>query len=231
MEAAQRLLFSQRLRIAVQAAGGLFKVSQSSRVPKRTLGNYMDGTSDPKAYTLQAIARATGKSVDWLLGGDPAEALARSLLGADAKDGAISLPDFALIPRYDVRASAGPGAVVTAEEITEHLAFKRDWLARLGLNPQFAGLANSDGDSMEPTIPNGALILLDLSIKDVANGHIYAIRRDDELLVKRIQIRLDGTVVLIPDNPLYEREEVAPEVAAQLHIVGRVVWIGYSLIK
>jgi len=42
--------------------------------------------------------------------------------------------DFVFVPRYNVYASAGGGANISSELIVDHLAFKREWLAHMGLS-------------------------------------------------------------------------------------------------
>lgn len=97
------------------------------------------------------------------------------------------------------------------------------------MTPQNAGLITAQGDSMHPTIPDGAMLLIDLSIRDVRNGYIYVVVKDGSLLVKRVQTKMDGSVVLISDNPVYEREELPANQVAELHIAGRVVWVGHPI--
>lgn len=210
-------VFSERLREAINEIGGRAEMARQSGVHQRLLSRYSAGETEPGIAAVIKIATAARKPIAWFFGQFELE------LGANLA------PDLVMVPRYDVRASAGLGSLVPAEEISDYLAFKREWFSRMGLNPQNATLVTADGDSMEPTIPNGAMLLLDLSIVEVANGYIYAIRREGELLVKRVQQRFDGTVVLISDNPRYEREEVPPERVNELHVVGRVRWIAHDL--
>lgn len=167
---------------------------------------------------MRALAAALRRPIEWFFGQEEFD------LGTNLS------PELVLIPRYDVRASAGLGALVPSEEIADYLAFRRDWLSRIGVSPENSILAELAGDSMEPTIPDGALILINTAVHRVMNGFIYAIRRGDELLVKRVQIRVDGTVVLIPDNPRYDREEFSADRAVDLHVVGQVVWNAYALV-
>ncbi|MCB1472664.1 MAG: S24 family peptidase [Rhodobiaceae bacterium] len=82
---------------------------------------------------------------------------------------------------------------------------------------------------MEPSIPDGAIMLLDTAITEVRNGWICAIVRDGELLVKRIQKKLDGSVLLISDNERYQAEEIGEDRLHQLHIAGRVRWVGRAV--
>lgn len=59
------------------------------------------------------------------------------------------------------------------------------------------------GDSMEPTIPNGAWVMI-REQPDVENGEIAAVlvNGDTEVTLKRVRKQGDS-VVLMPDNPKY----------------------------
>jgi phage repressor protein C with HTH and peptisase S24 domain len=77
---------------------------------------------------------------------------------------------------------------------------------------------------MVPTIPDGSLLVVDHSQREVANGYITVIGIGDDLLVKRIRRRLDGMIELISDNPTYAPELIATDRLDQLRIVGRAVY-------
>lgn len=63
-----------RLREAVRIGGGPTQVAEKSRLPLRTLANYLAGRGEPRATAIGAIARACDVSVQWLIYGDgPAE--------------------------------------------------------------------------------------------------------------------------------------------------------------
>lgn len=192
-------------------------LSRETGIAPSTLSGYRKG-SIPSADVALRLADAMGVEVRWLVSGEgpqePAEKFA---------------DQYTTVRRYEVRAGAGTGLVATAEDVTEELSFRRDWLRRIGMTPQNAGLITAQGDSMHPTIPDGAMLLIDLSIRDVRNGYIYVVVKDGSLLVKRVQTKMDGSVVLISDNPVYEREELPANQVAELHIAGRVVWVGHPI--
>ncbi|MEK4181758.1 XRE family transcriptional regulator [Aeribacillus sp. FSL K6-1121] len=77
------------------------------------------------------------------------------------------------------------------------------------------------GDSMEPTIPNGAIVLIRAQ-PDVENGEIAAVlvNNDEEATLKRIKKEGD-TVWLIPDNPKYPFIKVSKEHPAR--IIGKAI--------
>ncbi len=133
---------------------------------------------------------------------------------------------FVLVPRYDVQASAGPGAVVTSEQVVDHLAFRTEWVKRMGLDPKRLALISVVGDSMEPTLSEGDLVLIDTRITSIRSNAIYAIARGDEIVIKRMWPKFDGTLIIKSDNPIYGDEEVPADIAAELRVIGRVTWCG-----
>lgn len=138
---------------------------------------------------------------------------------------------FSLIARYQVSASAGSGLSVLDEEVIESLAFKTDWLRRIGIDPAQSGLIQAHGDSMSPTISDGALMLVDMrEDQPIRHGCIYVILRDGDLIVKRVDRSSgDGSVDLVSDNKRYKKQTVTIEELADMRIPGRVVWVGKAL--
>lgn len=139
----------------------------------------------------------------------------------------LDLEAFVTVPRYDVSACAGHGAVIHSEQIVDYLAFRSDWVHNaLGVSSKDLALISVKGDSMEPTLSNGDLILLDMHQGKIEDNAIYALQHNATLVVKRVQRRLDGSVVVKSDNPRYEAEALGADAAALLKVVGRVVWAG-----
>ena len=128
------------------------------------------------------------------------------------------------MPRYEIAASAGSGAVVQSEQIVDHLTFKAEWLkVTLGLSPAQAAVISVVGDSMEPYLADGDLILIDMGVARIENDSIYVLQSGDSLLVKRIQKKIDGTVIVRSDNARYEPEQFQGDAAERLRVVGRLV--------
>lgn len=143
-------------------------------------------------------------------------------------NGLVSEADgYIKVPRFEVKASAGGGAIIHSEQIVDHLYFKTEWVKNvLGIPRDYLALISVQGDSMEPTLSNGDLILIDTSTSRVEDGAIYVVQYEDALLVKRLQKKYDGSVVIRSDNTHYEPEILHGEEANNLKIVGRVVWAG-----
>jgi phage repressor protein C with HTH and peptisase S24 domain/plasmid maintenance system antidote protein VapI len=166
------------------------------------------------AELLMNVRRGDGRSV--------AQQLETLTKGSDA--------GYVYVPRFDLAASAGNGAHIHDEAVVDHLAFRRDWVQRaLGLDPTSLALIDARGDSMSPTIENGDLLLLDTRNGQSRSDGIYVINLAGALLVKRLRIKLSGTVEVMSDNPKYSSEAVSGSELDRLVLVGRVVWHGRKI--
>ena len=135
---------------------------------------------------------------------------------------------YAYIPLLDVRAAAGNGALVDGENEIDVLAFKKDWIRReLHVSSDNLRLIYVEGDSMEPDLRAGDIVLLDHTDTSARREGIYVLRMDGALLVKMLQRLPGGIVKVISRNTAYESFTI---MAAELEdgngtaIVGRVVW-------
>jgi phage repressor protein C with HTH and peptisase S24 domain len=139
-------------------------------------------------------------------------------------------PERVAVPRLDVGASAGAGAVAGSEAAEGEIAFDRKWLRRLGSRDAAAlSIIRVEGDSMAPTLADGDEILVDRgdAAQRLRDG-IYVLRIDDALVVKRLTLGpASGRASVTSDNPAYPGW---PNCAlADVDMVGRVVWVGRRL--
>ena len=77
---------------------------------------------------------------------------------------------------------------------------------------------------MEPTVHDGDLLFVDTSVRNIENSRIYVLNSNDVLLVKRLSVRLDGSIDVRSDNPKYEPELIRPNDRTVLQIIGQVVY-------
>lgn len=146
--------------------------------------------------------------------------------------------EYASIALHEASLSAGPGFNNGSSNIIDHLAFRRDWLHRLNVNPSQACLARIAGDSMFPTLSANDMVLLDTrqgmpqmrdrSNKDKRRSPIYAFVQDGEARVKRLERPATDVVMLISDNPDYAPELLTGQQATSLEVIGKVVWWGHT---
>jgi phage repressor protein C with HTH and peptisase S24 domain len=178
----------------------------------RILRGYKD--DDVSLQVILKLASESGVPASWIIFGETPSQLDSN---------------FALVPRLEVRASAGAGAIALTESADEFLPFKLDWLRRIGINPRFARTMFAHGDSMEPTISDGDLMLIDESVHRIVDQGIYVVVYDGLVLVKRVQIQRDGGVVLKSDNPRYDPEAVPADEVTDIRVAGRVRWYGRTV--
>lgn len=144
---------------------------------------------------------------------------------------ALETGALVLVPRLDVSASAGGGALVEYEEEEDLVAFSDRWLRERHITPSAARMLTAKGDSMEPTIRTGDTLIIDTSIRMAVDSAIYVVVYGGLLLVKRLFMLFDGGVVLSSDNKaVYGRDEEIPASEIdQLHVAGRVMWCGRAM--
>ena len=133
--------------------------------------------------------------------------------------GGVSEPATFRIPRLDVTASAGPGAVNGDEALLGLDDVSLDTARALGLQEGLAAIIRVEGTSMAPGLLDGDRLLIDQAsrIPD-ARGGIYVIRVDDTLLVKRVR-RYGRELIASSDNP-----EAPPLPDGSMEVIGRAVW-------
>lgn len=134
-------------------------------------------------------------------------------------------PAVLAVPRYDIRASAGPGALTDADRATGSLPFDRAWLKARGGRDGELSVIRVTGDSMAPALLDGDDILVDRS-RIAASEGIHVLRLDGALVVKRVKLLPGDRIAVISDNPDYPKDVRS---RGEVEIVGRVIWIGRAL--
>ena len=79
---------------------------------------------------------------------------------------------------------------------------------------------------MEPGICDGDLLLIDTEVPQIKDFGVFVIEVRAERLVKRVQRKFDGSLILISDNPLYQPEVIAAALVGEITVIGKVVWRG-----
>jgi phage repressor protein C with HTH and peptisase S24 domain len=184
------------------------------------------------AYIQQFIKRGTPRKLDeqdrrtiaGYLG------VSEALLGGPPARQPGDSGEMVRIPRLDVGASAGHGAINDSEAPVAHIAFDPKWLRELcrgGTNQ--LSFIRVQGDSMSPTLADGDDILVDGGDgADRLRDGIYVLRREDTLMVKRLAINpFAARATISSDNPAYPEWRDCE--LSTLAIIGRVVWAGRRL--
>ena len=215
--------FAARLKAAVQRGGGPKAVSEAASVPLSTLNTYLAGSAEPKITIAVRLAQALAVPLSDLLddaaeGEGPGNQTSRLGIQAQA--------EAAAIPMLDLYVSAGPGYENEPAKSAEVMWLPRSLLRALGVREKYARFMVARGDSMIPTIKDGALVLVDTSFSRAKDEGIYVVLVGNGLRIKRIAFGWQGSINLLSDNDQYPPEKVDAPEAEALRIMGKVVWAG-----
>jgi phage repressor protein C with HTH and peptisase S24 domain len=139
---------------------------------------------------------------------------------------------YAHIPLHEASLAAGGGFENGESVVIDYLTFRCDWLRRVRVSPDAAVLARIRGDSMQPTISDGDVVMIDTRRRDVERhaahgrlprGHVYALRGDDGARVKRLAM-IGDLMMVMSDNPEHQTEIYDRRSWRDNAIIGRVVW-------
>jgi phage repressor protein C with HTH and peptisase S24 domain len=228
---AEQAGFVARLRLVVAQWPSADRLARATGVSPSAFRKWLKGEAEPSRDRLVALAGTAGVSVAWLAQGEGPEPDLVSL-DARARSPGEAVPDtsqFHLLPKVPEAAAAGGGKPTTSGA-TEFIGFRHDWLrTTFHREPQDVILETAIGESMEPHIRNGDLLLVDTTDQTFRNFGIYVIEIRAERLVKRVQRKFDGSLILISDNAVYQPETISAELAKEVRVVGRVIWRGGTL--
>ena len=105
-----------------------------------------------------------------------------------------------------------------------HLAFRREWLEAHGIAADACSAIEVEDDSMEPTLQEGAWILVDHQRTRRQGNGIFALQIQNELRIRRA-VYSDEDWLLASDNPKV-RASAWPSNA---RVLGQVLWTGRVL--
>lgn len=172
---------------------------------------------------VRIVAEQFDVSADWLFFGRGT----RSIRKGELQPSSTCDVELKLIPMAEARLSAGNGSLEVNGDCERSYAFRMDFLLRKG-NPDKMVLMRVAGDSMQPEIMDGDVVLLDQSKVDIIPGRIFAVGFDDAIYLKRID-KQPGKVILKSVN-----EEAYPpieldmrgDMAEFFRVIGKVIWSG-----
>lgn len=134
-------------------------------------------------------------------------------------------PDIVFVERVKARPRAGNGGLETDGEHDGLYSFHSSFIARKRGKPDDMKIFAVAGDSMAPTLNDNDLIMVNLKERDVRSGYVYLLRMGDELMVKRLENRPGGILLIRSDNSAYEDIPVnKADIGGEIEIFGRMVW-------
>lgn len=224
------MTIAERLDAAMTAARikSQSALSRASGVPQPTINRILKDVHkhSPDTKTLQALAQSLGVSFEWLAEGRG------DMRRAGFNDVATPPEDeFDLVPQLDLGAACGDGKFADHVVVKGGLAFKKTFMKQFGISEATGRVIYAQGSSMEPTIGNGRVVLINLSDTQPQDGRVFLICDQDGAMILKRLIReyepsLQDTVWKTrSDNPDKRSfpDKILPD-DPRVKIVGRAIW-------
>jgi phage repressor protein C with HTH and peptisase S24 domain len=241
----RRMEYKDRLKQARKHAKlSQLELAQRVGITQTSISDLERGKSASSSYNA-SIAKNCGVSAIWLENGTGPMIPVRLELAVHNKemkgfepagsgnvqayDPEDQLPDDAVaISEYQVNFSAGNGHQALYEIIEESdpAIYKLSWFRAERIKPEKCKRFRVRGDSMETTLFDGDSVLVNMEENEptkIIDGKVYALRYGNDLRIKRLFKKLDGSLRLVSDNQAYPIEDIAADVAQEhITIIGRV---------
>lgn len=172
------------------------------------------------------IASVLGVRPEWLSTGEGEMASSSAREPSALYQVKPSLNGIYRVDVLDVKASAGPGSIVTSDFVETIRAIEyttEQARALFGNRPAtHVKVITVNGDSMDGTISPGDQIFVDTGVTHFDGDGVYVFVFGKTLHVKRLQMQRDRLAV-ISDNPIYEKWYVEPEDEDAFYVMAKVL--------
>lgn len=199
------------------------ELARRVKVSQPTINALIKGGATGSKH-LHTIAAELETSPAWLAGEtDDRSPVAPRKSAIDALSDEL---DLAILPEYDIGYGMGEGADLSERyEQTGIVPFSRTWLrSMMGGSVNELFVARGDGDSMEPTLYDGDIVLIDTAQQTVRKqDRIWAVIYGDLGMIKRVRRTPAGSYLLLSDNAKVPPVECFD---GEMNVIGRVVWVG-----
>ncbi|MDP8912805.1 MAG: helix-turn-helix domain-containing protein [Pseudomonadota bacterium] len=198
------------------------ELARRVKISQPTISDLIKGNNTSSKH-LHRIAAELETSPAYLAGETDDDA--PLTVAPSAMDALADKYDLAVLPELELGYSMGGGAVFDQYEHRGVVPFQRSWL-RTMMRGSFDDLfvARGEGDSMQPTLLDGDIVLIDTAQRDIRQqDRIWAISYGDLGMIKRVRRLPGGSYQLLSDNLAVPPIECSDE---EMHVVGRVIWVG-----
>lgn len=228
---AERLKLARKEQgLSQKALGELIGVSQAA-IQKIEVGKAKETTK------ILDLSNALGVRPEWLSSGHgemretPSKTNRESSIPpernwgtVDAWDGSTPLPDDEVEVPFlkDIELACGDGSYGEDDYNGFMLRFSKATLKRVGAQKGSVLCFPAHGNSMEPLIPEGSTVAINLLDKKIVDGKVYAINQDGWKRLKALHRSGPNRVIIRSFNSAeYDDEEADID---QIEILGRMFW-------
>lgn len=131
-----------------------------------------------------------------------------------------SYDDYYPVPFREAGGAMGGGYHIGSRKIISHISLRRDFLLTKTNNLEALSFIHASGESMSPTIPPDAAVLIDESQKEPMNNKIYYVMLNGLYFIKRVEVKEGRVMSIISDNGLIKTEIAADDC---FEILGRAI--------
>lgn len=184
------------------------------------VSDWENGRTMPEASRLPALAKKLGTSISELLGESAPTASTQP-----------SQDEFDLVPQLDLAAACGDGKFAEHVVVKGGLAFKKTFMKQFGISETTGRVIYAQGSSMEPTIGDGRVVLINLADTQPQDGRVFLIcDQDGAMILKRLIREYEPSIQQTvwktrsdnPDKRGYP-DKILPD-DPRVKIVGRAIW-------
>ncbi|MFZ6049548.1 S24 family peptidase [Pseudomonas sp. CR3202] len=181
---------------------------------------YVGDTENIRNENLIALAEGYDTTVDWLLSGkgEPPR--------RNGNPHETVFPVDLLISPYDLNTEGHGQAPVDYSQFVRTITVSEQQLEKLGIDyssPANLSVITAWGQSMERTINDKDLVLLDRGISKYAGDGVYLVTWAGHLFIKRLQLAGTNQLELISDNPTHKTRVVAMD-EVNVHAKAVLIW-------
>jgi len=228
--------FADRIR-ALIGEGSANAFARECAIGESSVRQYLAGGVPGLDKVIQ-IARAKNVRVEWLATGEGPQAVAsaqqnlledarREEIGGDftpsrevlgLAEGMVLLHPL----QVDVHSSAEYASTGDGGEVS--MAFRKELLQEISVDPRHARIFRVAGNSMYPTLHNRDVVILDASVTTLRDEGLYTLVIGDRVRAKRLQPLAAGGIRISSDNKAegFADEFVPLADRGNLRIVGRI---------
>lgn len=179
---------------------------------------------------IEQVAEKYVTSANWLLFGEGSTLREIGSTPASvARKKSTCDVDMVYVPLVEARLSAGTGSFEAGGVTEQRYGFRNDWISTKG-QPSMMVLMRVAGESMEPEIHHGDVVLVDQSQTQPQPGSLFAVGVEDLVYIKMVDT-LPGKIILKSCNDSYAPLEIDTrgDLSDGIRIIGKAVWLGREL--
>lgn len=183
--------------------------------------NYFEVKAPLSSPLILRLAEKRKINPAWLLLGiEPKyfNRIATDIIKEESTEYAVSLHS-SVLPILSNEVAAGPIRAVEDYPAEDFITLYEKWLK----HPKNTFVLKMKGDSMEPAIMDGSLVVVDTLEQKPADGMIFAIRAEDNCIIRRLSLQKNA-MHFLPEHPSSTNRPFHFNKRAENPIIGKAIW-------